>query len=250
MRLRLLSFALTLAAAAPAAGGPPVQSTLQAVALLKGAKTGAAAAEAVKAVSEACRGKLRHALRDHPPLLSAAQGLAASPDAAARRAALELDRCFTAARFVAVVAPRLADPEPSVVAYAAEAAARLADPVVVAPLLEALASRKAACLAPGLPAPEVEVCVWLTYAPGAALESADRSTRSAAAEAAVAMFAAPYPKVREVAVETVASARLAAHGPALEALVARERSGDLTPANPPALLERFLARRRALAKGE
>ncbi|MCB9645265.1 MAG: hypothetical protein H6730_01505 [Deltaproteobacteria bacterium] len=243
--------ALPLALFASAAtAGPPVQSNLQAVALLKAARTEASAKAAVKSVTEACRGKLRHSLRDHPPLLSSAQTMAQAEDAGVRRAALDLDRCFTPAKFVTVVAPRLADPEPQVVAYAAEVAARLADPVVVAPLLEALGKRKAACLAPGLEKPEVEVCVWLTYAPGAALETADAATRAAAADAAVAMFAAPYAKVREVAVETVASARLARHGAAVEALIAKEKAKGFPEANDPALLERFSARRKALARGE
>lgn len=227
---------------------PPVQSALQASARLRSASTGAEAMAAVKAVTEACRGKLRHALRDHAGLLASAQKLAAASDPEVRRAALDLDRCFTPPTFVRVVAPRLEDTAQPVLIYAAEVAARMADPVVVAPLLAALDTRKAACLEPGLGKPEVEVCVWLTYAPGAALASADASTRAAAADQARAMFASPYAKVREVAVETVAAAGLASHAGAIKALIKDEKSGRFSSPNDAALLGRFEQRRRALLK--
>lgn len=244
--LRLLSITSLLLFAAPALAAPPIQNPLMAVARLRAAKTGAQAKDAVAAVSEACRGKYRRSLKDHPGLLSTTKKMAADEDPAVRKAALDLDPCFSPAKFVAVVAPRFEDEAPEVLTYAAEVAARMADPVVVPPLLAALDARAAKCLAPGLAKPQVEVCVWLTYAPGAALGSADEATRASAAERAVRMFAAPYAKVREVAVETVASARLKAHAKAVGALIADEKAGKFADKNDAALLGRFEKRRKAL----
>lgn len=239
-----------LMAPAVASAAPPIQSPIMAVGRLRSAKTPAAAKAAVSAVVAACRGKLRHSLRDHPALLKQARTLSGAEDAGIRRAALDLDPCFSAAKFVPVLGPRLSDADPKVVTYAAEVAARLADPAVVPPLLARFDAKKAACLEPGLDAAQVEICVWLTYAPGAALERADKALRGEAATRAVAMFAAPYPKVREVAVETVASARLKAHAPAVKQLIADERAKKLPSPNDAALLKRFEKRYRALRKGE
>lgn len=246
MTRRLLLVVASAFMAAPALAAPPIQTPMMANARLRAAKTGPQAKAAVAAVSAACRGKFRRAFRDNAGLLSTAKKMSGSKDPAVRRAALDLDACFSARRFVAVVGPRVSDEAPEVLTYAAEVAARMADPVVVAPLLAALDARAGRCLAPGLAAPEIEVCVWLTYAPGAALEAADTKTREAAASRAVKMFAAPYAKVREVAVETVASARLKAHAKAVGALIADEKAGKFADKNDPALLKRFDKRRRAL----
>lgn len=237
-----------LFASLTAQAAPPVQSPLQAVARLRGASTGPQATTAVKAVNKACRGKLRHALRDHSGLLSAAVKMGQSKDPAVRTAALDLDRCFTPKTFIKVVQPRLSDPEPSVLIYAAEVAARLADPVVLPALHSAFDRTADRCLQDKLSKSQVEVCVWLTYAPGAALESADAAARAQAADRALKMFASPHAKVREVAVETVASARLSAHAAAIKQLIADEKAHKFAQPNTAALLSRFDKRRRALRK--
>ncbi len=227
---------------------PHVQSPLQAVARLRAAKPGPLATSAVKAVNQACRGKLRHALRDHAGLLSGAMKMSQSKDPAVRLAAMDLDRCFTAKAFIKVLQPRLSDPEPSVLIYAAEVAARLADPVVLPALYAAFDATADRCLEAELTKPQVQVCVWLTYAPGAALESADTAARGQAADRALKMFACPHAKVREVAVETVASARLSTHAAAIKQLIADEKANKFAKPNTAALLARFEKRRRALRK--
>lgn len=246
--IRSLLLASLPLVAAPAFAAPPIQSPLQAVARLRSAKTPAAAKAAVQAVGEACRGKLRHALRDHAGLRASAEKMATAEDPGVRKAALDLDRCFTPKTFAGVVGPRLSDEDPAVVVYAAEVAARLADPAVLPPLFAAHDARAPACLAPGLDPAAVEVCVWLTYAPGAALAGADEEARASAAERAVKMFEAPYPKVREVAVETVHSAGLKTYAKAIAKLVAAEKAGEFAQKNDAALLGRFEERRRALLK--
>ncbi len=233
------------AIATPAVAAPAVPSVGVAVARLR-VRTGPAAKESVKAVRTACRGKLRRALRDHAGLLNAAIKMSKAKDPAVRLAALDLDRCFSPKAFSKLLSPRIEDESQAVVIYAAEVASRVADPVVLPPLLAAWDKRKEACLRSGLAKPEVEVCVWLTYAPGAVVGGAEPSAKKATAERAVAMFESPYPKVREVAVETVASAGIKAHAGAIKTLIAAERGKKYAEPNSAALLTRFKKRYRAL----
>lgn len=231
--------------AGAASAAPAVPNVGIAVARLR-ARTGPTAKASVKAVTQACRGKLRHALRDHAGLLKATIKMSTAKDPAVRIAALDLDKCFRPKTFVKVLGPRIEDESPAVIIYAAEVAARVADPVVLAPLIAAWDKRKESCLKPGLNKEAVEVCVWLTYAPGAALGGADASQRKAAADRAVAMFQAPYAKVREVAVETVASARLKANAAAIKTLIKDEKGKKYAVPNSAGMLTRFNKRYRAL----
>ena len=240
----LILAASTVSASARAE--PPLTSPIQVVALLKRAPNGVAAA--VKRVQAACRGRLRRPLRDHPALLGEVTRRARSGPLADRKAVLDTFRCFSEARFARVLKPLFSDAEPEMVAYAAEVAARTESADLVAPMLAALKTRKPTCLKAGLAATMVDACVWLTYAPGACLGSASKGQREAAGLAASEMAAAPYPKVREVAVETLAATGLATHAKDVAELIAREKGGAFEPPNDAALLKRFEARRRALAK--
>ena len=238
-----------LTAPTAAFGDPPLTRPIQAIALLK--KTPAAKLEgAVERLNTACRGRLRRTFRDHPGLLGEVRRKSQSGPIEARKAVLNSYRCFSPARFRPVIVPLLSDPTPAIVAYAAEIAARTEDPELVKPLVAALERRKSACLETGLSSADVDVCVWLTYAPGACLRAAPEPDRMAAAAAAVSMFDSPYPKVREVAVETVAAARLKRHARAVGELVKREKSGGFAKTNTPALIGRFQQRRRALVQGD
>lgn len=228
---------------------PPIRNANTAVLQLRKAK-GPQRVKALKNLAKACRGRLRHELKGHPGVAGELKRLGASGSADVKRAVLDAYRCTSPAGFLKLFVPRLSDADPTVIAYAAEVAARTENPQVVEPLLQALEKRKDACMKPGLAKPQIEVCVWLTYAPGAALGSADKATRSKAGAAATQMFESPYPKVREVAVETAASTRLRALAKPVAALIKKERGKAFAKKNSAALLGRFEKRRRALLKGE
>lgn len=242
---------LLLAASAPLpalAELPPITSAAQAVGQLSSAAESDQRA-ALANLQAACRGKYRRELRDHPEVKRRLEALFAAAAPAVKRAVLDASRCYSSAAFLPLVVQALHDPDPGIIAYGAEVGARLEDPAVIAPLLEALSARAGACAQPGLSPAEVEVCVWLTYAPGAPLPAASAELKQQAAKAAVAMTESPYKKVREVAVETIAASGLAEHAPALRALIAREeRKGGFSEPNDAALLARFKERLRALAK--
>lgn len=233
-----------------ALSAPPLNTPVQAVLRLRAAKSPSAMTAAVKEVAAACRGRLRHTLRDDPRLLAEVKRRSNDSDPGMRRAVLDLDRCFTPQRFAKILAPRFSDEAPEVIAYAAEVAARGEDPRLAPPLLAALEARQAECQKPGLAQPWIEGCVWLVYAPGAVIKRADRALKDAAATRAVALFDSPYPKVREVAVETVAASGLKKYAAAVADLVAREKKGAFKSPNRPELVARFEARRRALARGQ
>ncbi|MCK6549561.1 hypothetical protein L6R52_27240 [Myxococcota bacterium] len=234
-----------LLSVAPAAL-PPITSVPQALAQL-GAEADEGKVAALQNVAAACAGKYRRELRDKPELLGRVSKLASMGTAIVKRAALDAARCFSPRSFAGVVEPLLSDPDPSVVAYAAEVSARLEEPALVDPLLAALAPRVDACLRPGLDAAALDACVWLTYAPGALLAGATEDARAKASDAAARMFESPYPKVREVAVETVASARVRANAAKLSALIDREtKKGGFDTPNDGALITRFKQRLAAL----
>lgn len=231
---------LTLAAAAP------IQSPPQAVARLRAAKGGDAMNAAVKDVTEACRGKLRHSLRDHPALHAEAKRIATTASTPERKAALDLFRCFTPKKMMALLEPNLSSEDDAMITYAAEVCARLEAPETVPPLLALLAKKKSACLAGGLSKEKSEVCVWTTYAPGPGLTSADDALRKQVGDAIVPMLDAPQAKVREVAVETLAATRDSSFAPAVRALIAKEKKGAFAEKNDAALLGRFAQRAKAL----
>lgn len=247
----LVRLVLLAAASVPssALATPPLSSPIQVVALLKKA-TPAQLPDAVDRVQQACRGRLRRTLRDHPALVAEVRRRASAGPIEARKVVLDTFRCFSPARFRSIVTPLFTDADPAMVAYAAEVGARTEDAALVGPMLAALAARRSGCLKPGLDAADVEVCVWLSYAPGACLRRASAKIRTAAAEAVVPLLAAPYAKVREVSVETVAAARQKRFAPSIAELVAKEKAKAFADLNDPALVARFEKRRRALTSAE
>lgn len=195
-----------LGSAPAAAAPPPINTPIRAVAALRGPDLEGA----VRSVDVACRGSSGRALRDQAPLLAEARRLAASQDPERRRRALDLHRCFSESRFLSeLLFPRLEDQDPSVVAYALEVGARLESAAVAATVLEGLRAEVERCLSANLPEAAIEVCVWLTYTPSTGLEAAARGVRAKAGHlAAQIALDAPYAKMREVAVETLAATRL------------------------------------------
>lgn len=228
---------------------PPIKTVQDAQAQLA-LKSATQQVEALENLETACRSSVRLALRDQPPLVARARQLAKEGTAEVKRGVIDAGRCFSPKVFSELLVIQLADQDPAVVSYAAEGAARIADPVLAPPLLDAFDQRKLACKTKGLAPAEVERCTWLTYAPGAVLAGADRPLRERAAKAAVEMLEAPYAKVREVAVETLAAAKLKAHAPALGEMIDREQKQQLEAPNAPALIVRFRQRLAELKKGD
>lgn len=240
---------LGLALAASAGALPPITSLPQALGQLAAPGPEGRIA-ALENVAAACRGRYRRDLTDQRALLERAQVLQAEGPLGVKRAVLDLGRCFSAPQYLALLGPALTSPDPEEVAYAAEAAARFEDPGFAGVLLDALDARRDRCLGAGLTKVEVEACVWVTYAPGAVLGGAGEPVRRRAAELGARMFAAPYPKVREVAVETVTASGIPSFAAELARLITDERDAKrFAERNPPELLRRFEERRRTLAKG-
>lgn len=166
--LRLIAlFTLPVFMTPASAPGAPLTSPVTAVARLRQAEDLEAG---VKAVEAACRGRQRRTLVDHPQLLAEARRLLGEKDPQTRKRALDLHRCFSEAVFVEqLLMPRLRDDDSSVVAYAAEVAARLESAAAARRLLDRLEEAMHGCTQPGLPKAGIDVCVWLTYAPGTGL---------------------------------------------------------------------------------
>lgn len=254
MRARSLLLVLLLGSApalAEAPPSPPPPKTVQEAILQLGAASDQGLVAALKNLTTACRGSLRLSARDDPALGARLLELAKTGSVEVRKGVMDAGRCVRPAAFVALLEIELAAPEAAVRAYAAEGAARVDDPAVVPALLSALDKCKTACKTEELAPEEVEVCVWLTYAPGAVLGRADRDSRERVAKAAAEMLEAPHPKVREVAVETLAAAKLKVYAAPVAALIQREtRAGGFKKANDRALISRFEARVAALKKGD
>lgn len=222
---------------------PPITTTTGALVQLKGANK----VEALANVKEACRGKYRRELRDKPELAEQLKTVFQAGDAAVKKAALDTSPCFSGGAFLPLVEAALSDADDAVIAYGAEVSARLEDPKLVAVLHAAMAPRKTACLGSDLSNSAADVCVWLTYAPGALLGAADEATRKVAGEKAAEMLKAEHPKVREVAVETLASTRIPAFAPKIAELLEAEKK--FARKNSKELLERFRDREKTLKKG-
>lgn len=183
---------------------PPVKSVQDAQSQLA-LPSEAQQVEAWKNLAAACRSTLRLSLRDQPGIVAKARTTATSGSAPLQRAMMDAGRCFSPGVFTELLKAVIARGE--IVAYAAEAATRIADPLVAPPLLDAFDKRKATCKTKDLAATEVEICVWLIYAPGAVLSGADRALKQRAADAASSVIDAPYPKLREVAAETLSASK-------------------------------------------
>jgi hypothetical protein len=225
---------------------PPITSLPQAVSALRRPSK----LDGLAALKEACRGKYRRELRDRPELKTELENILAAGSLNEKKAALDASPCFSAATFAPVIEVALKDKEDAVIAYAAEVSARLEEPSLVAPLHRILEPRKSACLGPDLSNSAAEVCVWLTYAPGALLTNADEATRKIAGEVAAEMITAEYPKIREVAVETLAATKMRAFAPRIAELLAKETKNVYSKPSPKELLERYREREKTLKRGK
>jgi hypothetical protein len=242
---------ISLLAASPALAGLPPIRTANDAALQLSMKSPDKQKAALSNLQSACRGRLRLALRDNARVLGRLKALSKSGSDAVKKAVMDSARCATPARFAPIIEIQLEGSSAAVVAYAAEAAARLEDPVVVPMLLDAFDRAIKNCMKVGIAASELDVCVWLTYAPGAALAGADEVLRQRAAKAALTAFDAPHPKMREVAVETLTATELKSHAPRLKALIAREnKKGGFDKPNDAALIGRFKKRLKTLRSGK
>ncbi len=195
----------------------------------------------IEAIQAACRGRLRHELRDHPGLLAEVRRQVE----AGQKGPLELFRCFTAPKFATVLEAGLRG-SPELAAYSAEVAARFEAPAAVAPVLAVAEASVAECGGPLQDAAK-DRCVWLTYAPGTGVAT-DPELARRARKLALQLLQAQSAKVREVAVETLAAAGTSADVPALKSLIAQEKKGGFAEPNEPALLRRFESRVAALSK--
>jgi len=242
-----------LAAALIFAGLPKPQSVAQATRQLL-VKGGALQLSGLANLKSVCRGPQRHGFRDKGPIEKALKRLAAKADPTMRAkvlaAIMDTAPCFSAARFTPLIARQLGDTDPQVIAYAAEAAGRLNQPEVLPPLLQTLRDWRKPCAHEQLSPERVTVCVWLAYAPGAVLPNVrDPKRRQEVLELVEPLLASPYPKVREVSVETLAASNLAGAIEPLERLIQRERKkGGFSKPNSIALIGRFDQRLKALKK--
>lgn len=207
----------------------------------------AALVEAVGNVGKACRGSLRLTLRDHAGVIGKLQAVARDGSADAKKAVLASSRCFRPTAFAGAYAGLVADADEGVAAYALEIVSNTQDAALAGLVLDHQEKVMGACVAARAAS---EACVWSAYAPSTLVGPAPREVRERAAQLAVKMFAAESPKVREVAVESLAATKLKAHAPALAELIEKERAKKLAAPNEPALLKRFADRLKALEKGE
>jgi hypothetical protein len=243
-----LSLSVPGAVAAPAL--PPMRSAADALVQLALASAPEQEA-ALKNLRAACRGELRHELRDHAQVTARLLELTKSAAPSVKKAVFETDPCFTPPGFLALIEAGLADQDPAVLAAAAEAAARGNDPVLARPLLDAEEKHAGSgCTGDdALSKPELDACVWLAYAPGALLSRADLETRERAASLAAGMLASGHKKVREVAVETLAAAALKRYAADIDRLVAREeKPGGFKEPNDPSLQRHMKQRASELKK--
>lgn len=206
---------------------------------------------------QACAGRNRHVFRDDPRLLKGLARLRSkvSKGSTPQRfevleAVMKAERCFSAAKLNGLLGPLLADRDPRVVERVTEVLATTGQPVVIPLLLEHLAQRQGACLKPGLAAAEQKVCVWLSYGPGAALHNAGPSdpVRQRVALSIRPFLEAPYAKVREVAVESLAASKDRASIDSLVKLINKEERRLFAEPNSPEMIGRFKKRLKALRR--
>ena len=249
--LSVLLFAGIPGAVAQAQSLPPIQTPEQAVQQL-GLSGEEAQLSALSNLKTACRGRLRHTLKDNKPVLSAVEKLLEEGSAPVRRGALDVVRCFAAANIPRMLALGLDATDPQLRSYAAEIAAQVSEPPVTELLLARLEKVRPDCADPKAKAELVESCVWLVYSSGATVGPGhSRALRERIGKAIEAQLASPHPKVREVAVETLGRTRLSAHAQAIERLVEQEKKGTFSEKNEAAILRRFESSAKSLKqKGE
>ncbi len=226
---------------------PPIQSAQDAMMQLrlKGEQNQLAA---LKNLKSACSGRYRRAIKDAPSLTRPLASFSKSGTDAVKKATMDAYRCFSPTVFAELIKIQIVDPDPSIVSYAAEVSARVSDPAMLPALIQELEKQQASCMKPGLTKAETNRCVWLTYAPGACAKNAAKEMKTKLAQLAIFHFDSPYPKVREVAVETLSATKVAAQAPALRLLIKKEKKGHFSTANDKALITRFEKRLKALKR--
>ena len=201
---------------------------------------------AFKNLQKACTGRYRRALKDSPIILKLLQADSKAKSSAVKKAVIESYRCFSPSKFQRLLEIQLADGDSAVANFAAEISARVSDPAMIEPLLNAWLKLEKSCLQDGLSKAKIDTCVWLTYAPGASVENASPSLKGRIASLAAFHLESPYPKVREVAVETLVAAGKAEHAKLVSALIKKERAGHFGKSNDSSLLTRFKKRVKTL----
>jgi len=224
---------------------PPIKSPQDAAIQLR-FKGEAKQLKVLANLKKACSGRFRRALKDAPMVLKSLSKISRTGTPAVKKATMDCFRCFSPSAFSKLLAIQIVDSNAKVVSYAAEVSARVTDAAMLSPLIAEWEKRARSCLAKGLKAAEVERCVWLSYAPGASAKNASAEIKEKLSELAVAQFESPYPKVREVAVETLAASGSAKHAPSLKALILKEKKGQFERNNDAALLQRFEKRLKKL----
>jgi hypothetical protein len=186
--------------------------------------------------------ELRRELRDNEAISKRLDELLRHASAHLKRSVLEAAACLSPARQGPLVGLALQDADPSVISAAAEAAGHTSDPALLRAVLEVQKAWTARCVdAASLKAPEVDACVWLSYAPGPLSAGADATLRDRAAAQAVQMFESKLSKVREVSVETLAATHLKKFAPDLKKLIQKERTQAFENTNAPEIVKRFEA---------
>jgi hypothetical protein len=235
-------------------GGPPKPDNVGQAARQLLVKDGGKQLAALANLKAVCRGPQRHGFRDAGPIEKALKRLSTKADPKRRAevlaAVMDSSGCFSAPRFLPFIEAQLVDEDPVVIAYAAETAGRLNQPVVFNALTEALHNWRKPCSVPGLSAARVNVCVWLAYAPGAVLPNIkDLAKRQYLLELVLPLLDSPYAKLREVSVETLAATGLQAGIAPLAHLIAKEgKKGGFRTPNTEALVGRFEKRLKALKR--
>lgn len=230
---------------------PPVETPAQALQQLS-LEPEEARRAALANLRTACRGRHRHALKDHVQVVQAVEKLLRDGSVSVQKASLDTVRCFSGPHPERLLGLGLASAELAVQSYAAEIAAQIPEPPITRLLLQRLSAAKADCADPEASPERVERCVWLVYSAGATVGTGhDRALRAEIGGAIEPALESPHAKVREVAVETLAKTRLKAHGAAILRLVEKEKKGGFAARNEAALLTRFKERAKDLGrKGE
>jgi hypothetical protein len=184
------------------AANPEPRSVPEALTRLKAASGEALVAE-VAAVETACRGKLRHELRDHAGLVVELDRRLAGNELADQKAILDLERCFTIGKMRPSLEKALG--LEGLTPLAAEIIGRFEDPTLTPLLLGALDKRKATCTSLAADSKDADACVWLVYALGPTAKSADAASKAEVKKALEPLAAATHPKLKEVLANTLKS---------------------------------------------
>jgi hypothetical protein len=230
-----------------AAGLPPIKSPQDAVLQLR-LKGEAKQLLALKNLKTACSNRFRRSIKDAPGTVKGLQRLSRNGSLEVKKAVMDCFRCFSPRVFQKILAIQIIDGNAKVVSYAAEVSARVNDPAMLLPLMAEWEKKSSICLSAGLKKVDVERCVWLSYAPGASAAKASAETKEKLAKLAIKQFDSPYPKVREVAVETLLATGRAIDAAALKVLIQREKKAEFERNNDASLIGRFQKRLTTLQR--